>query len=134
MIMAGARGYLPKSCSPREIETAIVTIHKQGYYHSELADHTVFKAVEKKEIWIPKFTAQEIEVMKYCCTDMSYAEIAEKLGTTTRSVEGHRDSLFKKLEINARITLAFIAIELGIVPLELQPDAKYISSRKSRLL
>jgi DNA-binding NarL/FixJ family response regulator len=40
------------------------------------------------------------------------------MNTTAKSVEGYRDSLFKKLNINSRASLVMFAIRFGIVPLE----------------
>jgi len=120
MIRNGANGYLLKSCDPEEIKKALFTIHTKGVYFSDVISSQFFHAVQNKEIKLPNFTAKEVEVLKYCCTDLSYAQIAEKMRTTSRSVEGYRDSLFKKLKVNSRVSLALYAVQFGYVPLEIK--------------
>ncbi len=120
MIRNGANGYLLKSCDPEEIKKALFTIDTKGVYFSDVISSRFFHAIQNKEIKLPNFTAKEIEVLKYCCTDMSYAQIGEKMGTTSRSVEGYRDSLFKKLKVNSRVSLALYAVRFGYVPLEIK--------------
>ena len=60
----------------------------------------------------------ELNVMKHCCSDLSYEQIAIKIGTTKRSVEGYRDSIFKKLNINSRTAIAMYAIQFGLVTID----------------
>lgn len=120
MIRSGANGYLLKSCDPEEIKKALFTIHTKGVYFSDVISSQFFHAVQNREIKLPNFTAKEIEVLKYCCTDLSYVKIAEKMRTTSRSVEGYRDSLFKKLKVNSRVSLALYAVQFGYVPLEIK--------------
>jgi len=118
MIRNGANGYLVKRCSPHEIKKALQSICNNGYYYSEVANHQYFKLVNNKVIRLPNFTPKEIEVLRYSCTDLSYAEIGEKMKTTQRSVEGIRDSLFKKLDVHSRSSLVICAIKYGIVTID----------------
>lgn len=87
MITAGANGYLLKNCSPRELHTAITAIHEHGVHHSEVMTAKFFRAVIEDEVRLPKFTDQETEFMKPCCSDMSYAQIANKMGVSPKSVD-----------------------------------------------
>jgi DNA-binding NarL/FixJ family response regulator len=118
MLLNGANGYLLKTCEVEEIKKAIVDIYRNGIYFSELLSRKILRAIQNHTMKMPNFTAREIETLKYCCSDMSYAQIALKLGTTTRSVEGYRDSLFKKLNVNSRVSLALYAVKYGLVVLE----------------
>lgn len=115
MIMSGANGYLLKNCSPGELKNAIESIYNNGYYYYSQRMRKYYKMVENKEIKLPKFTPNELEVLKYSCSDLSYGEIANKMGKTSRSIEGYRDSLFRKLNINSRVGLVIHAIKFGIV-------------------
>ncbi|XZF13924.1 response regulator transcription factor [Chitinophagaceae bacterium MMS25-I14] len=119
MILNGANGYLLKSCDPTDIKKALVSIYNNGIYHSELVSSQFLHAIKNKEIKLPNFTEKELQVLKYCCSDLSYAQIAKNMNTTARSVEGYRDSLFKKLKVNSRVSLALYAVQAGITPLEI---------------
>jgi two-component system invasion response regulator UvrY len=64
--------------------------------------------------------------LKYCCSDLTYGQIAQKMNTSIRSVEGCRDRLFNKLNLNSRVALALFAIRFGLVTLETNFSGKTI--------
>jgi DNA-binding CsgD family transcriptional regulator len=68
--------------------------------------------LEKDAILI---SAKELEFLKWCCTEMVYKEIADKMHVSPRTVEDYRDSLFKKLKLSTRTGLVLHAIKSGIV-------------------
>lgn len=119
MILNGANGYLTKTSSPEEIKEALFTIHRDGLYFTTTITKSYFRSIQSNTIKIQEFTDRELQVLKYSCTDLSYEEIAAKMNTTKRSVEGYRDSLFKKLNLNSRVSLAIFAIKYGLVPMEI---------------
>jgi len=120
MIRHGASGYLLKSCDPEEIKKALIAVYNTGFYYSNTITSRFVQQVRSKEISIPNFTEAEIEMLKHCCSDLTYIEIAEKMNTTVRSIEGYRDSLFNKLSVNSRVSLSMFAIQFGLVPLEMK--------------
>lgn len=130
MIQHGASGYLLKTTEPRELKDAITTIHNGGFYYSELVPKKWSEAVKQNLIKAVELTEMEKLVLKYSCSDLSYAEIALQLKTTKRGVEGHRDNLFRKLDVHSRVGLALYAVQFGYALLgEILPDKKkYIGS------
>lgn len=113
MIKNGANGYLLKSCDPEELNMAVHSIYTDGYYYSEIANSTSFNMVQNKKFknWV--FSDREIELLRYACTEMSYADIAAEMNTTFKTVEGIRERLCVKLGVTTRIGLALASIELG---------------------
>jgi DNA-binding NarL/FixJ family response regulator len=126
MIMAGANGYLLKNCSPKELENALLAIHENGIYHSDIMSSRFFRSVMKKEIKLPTITEKETEFLKYCCSDMSYMQIAGKMGVTVKSVDWYRESLFKKLNVASRSGLVICAIQFGLMPLQIDTTGNTI--------
>lgn len=118
MIMKGANGYLLKNCRPEEVKEGVLSVYNDGIYFSNVVTRNYFHGIRNKEIRHSHFTENELNVLKKCCSSLSYAEIAKEMNTTTRSVEGLRDSLFKKLQMNNRVSLAMFAVQTGIVPIE----------------
>jgi len=117
MIKAGAKGYLLKNIHPAELEKALNALVTKGYYYPDWASSKVFSILadddenkKSKEIAI---TDRESEFLKYCCTEMTYKEIAEKMFLSARTVEGYRDSLFEKLGLKTRVGLVMYAIRSG---------------------
>jgi two-component system invasion response regulator UvrY len=118
-ILNGANGYVIKESKPEELKKAMLAIYTNGYYYSETVSGHFFKSVLSKEKKLTAFTATEVEVLKFSCTDLSYPQIAEKMKKTTRSIESHKERLFDKLQIHSRQSLVMKAIELGYIPLQL---------------
>ncbi len=116
MLIAGACAYLKKNISCQKLSEAIIAVHNNGVYFSELVSSQYWGAIQKKQIKLPNLTAAEMRVLKYCCMDLTYEEIACKLHITVASTKGHRDSMFKKLGIHNRVGLFRFAIENGIDP------------------
>lgn len=121
MIRAGVNGYLSKDCDPEEIKEALLSIYRTGIYYSELFAQKIAIALHSKKINVPDFTDREQTFLKHCCTDLTYTQIAQIMKSTPKSVEGYRDSLFRKLKVNSRVSLALFAVQTGIVPLECGP-------------
>ncbi len=118
MILNGANGFLIKSAPPLEIKNALLSIYNKGTYFSEVVTRNYFRAIQEKKIKAIEFTDKELQVLKLSCSDLNYEEIAQKMNTTKRSVEGYRDSLFKKLNVNSRVSLVIFAIQYGIFPID----------------
>jgi DNA-binding CsgD family transcriptional regulator len=66
---------------------------------------------------LPNITDNEKSFLKICGEDLTYSQIAEKLNKSQRSVEGYRDSLFRKFEVNNRASLVLLAVKMGIIKL-----------------
>ncbi len=114
MLQNGAGGFLTKDCKPEELQQAIISIHEIGCYYSGIAPKKIHTAVKNKELENPHLTKKEKEVLQYICTSKSYKEIADTLKTTTRSIEGLRDSLFNKFQVHDRAALAVLAYHLQL--------------------
>jgi DNA-binding CsgD family transcriptional regulator len=64
-----------------------------------------------------ELTDKEHHFLQFACSELTYREIAEKMGVSPRTVDGYRDILFTKLNIKTRVGLAVYAIKSGIVQL-----------------
>lgn len=117
MLRNGASGYFLKNSDPDELKKAIQSIYDTGFYHSELVSNNFFKIMSDTAS-LPKFKDKEQQFLKYCCSDLTYDEISKKMFMSVRSVEGYRDQLFRKLNVNSRTGLALWAIRMGLVPIE----------------
>jgi len=115
MISYGAGGYMLKDSEPEEIKTAILQMKNIGHYYSNLVPKRWADAIEHHQIKPIELTEMEKLILRHCCSDLSYEEIGKVLRTSKRSVEGHRDVLFKKLNVNSRVSLAIYAVRFGFV-------------------
>ncbi len=117
MIKAGATGYLNKNVHPAELENALDSISKRGFYYPDWATSRVLHALSNEKT--PgtasiAITEREKEFLGWSCTELTYKEIGEKMFCSARTVESYRDSLFEKLGVKTRVALALYAVKTGL--------------------
>jgi DNA-binding NarL/FixJ family response regulator len=116
MIKSGANGYLLKNIQPMELNKALDELVGKGFYYPEWAASKIFSSLSSEQTHKTPgitFTDRENEFLQYCCTEMTYKEIGEKMFCSTRTVEGYRDALFDKLGLKTRVGLAVYSIKSG---------------------
>jgi len=122
-IKAGAKGYLPKNTTRKEIIDAIHSIYNNNEYYSESISKTILKSYVQKaktsdsppERAEDKLSAREIEILKYFAGGMGNQEIADKLFISIRTVESHKNHIMQKLELKSTVELIKYAIKNKIV-------------------
>jgi DNA-binding NarL/FixJ family response regulator len=120
LLQAGVKGFLKKDIHPDELKFAINSVMLSGYYYS---NHTtgrllnLFRNQPEGNMSLHKamLSDQEVHFLKLVCTDMTYKEVAQRMGLNPRSVDSLRDQLFTKLDVKSRVGLAMVAIKHGIV-------------------
>ncbi len=130
LLLAGAGGFLIKDCEPEQLEKAIFAIHEYGMYSPDLDACRYLLSLINRSIKPPELTKEEILLLQHCCSDLSYAQIAEKMNTTMHSVDWHRNSLFKKLDVHSRSGLVVHAIQFGLVELSIDVTGRSIVLHK----
>jgi len=57
----------------------------------------------------------EREFLKLACTELTYQQIADKMKRSPKTIDGYRESLFQKLSVKSRVSLAMYAVKNGLV-------------------
>lgn len=120
LLQTGVKGFLKKDIHPEELKFAIRSVVHSGFYYS---NHTTGKLINlfrnNESGMIPLqrslLSPQEIEFMRLICSDLTYKEVAQKMGLNPRSIDSLRDQLFLKLDVKSRVGLAIVAIRHGII-------------------
>ena len=120
LLQSGVKGFLKKDIHPSELKFAIHSVMNAGYYYS---NHTagklanLFRSSDDKKNYLQNMmlSEQELQFLKLACSDLTYKEIAQKMGLNPRSVDNLRDQLFIKLDVKSRVGLALVAIKNGVV-------------------
>jgi two-component system, NarL family, invasion response regulator UvrY len=120
LLQAGVKGFLKKDIHPSELKFAIQSVVQNGYYYS---NHTTGKLVNlfrqhsdgNSLIQRSVLNDQEIHFLKLACSDLTYKEIAQRMGLNPRAVDTLRDQLFVKLDVKSRVGLALVALRQGVV-------------------
>jgi DNA-binding NarL/FixJ family response regulator len=122
-IKSGAKGYLPKNTTRKEIIDAIHAVYNNNEYYSESISKVILKSYVQKaktsdnipERAEDKLSGREIEILKYFAGGMTNQEIADKLYISIRTVESHKNHIMQKLELKSTVELIKYAIKNKIV-------------------
>jgi len=122
LLQTGVRGFLKKDIHPSELKFAIQSVMQSGYYYSNNTTGRLVNLFKNKHdgsmpLNNMVLSDQEVQFLKLACSDLTYKEIAQKLGLNPRTIDTLRDHLFIKLDVKSRVGLAMVAIRNGVVNL-----------------
>ena len=60
-----------------------------------------------------ELAGNELQFLKLACTERTYKEIAEQMNLSPKTIDGYRDTLFKKIGIKSRTGLVIFAVKNG---------------------
>jgi DNA-binding NarL/FixJ family response regulator len=89
MLRNGVKGYILKESKPAILKQAMEAIKNNEFYVNELVRDKLVNYITNEEI-------------------------AKEMFISVRTIDSHRDNLFRKLEINTRVGLVVFAIKHGI--------------------
>jgi DNA-binding NarL/FixJ family response regulator len=118
MIKAGCCAYLLKDIHPTELEKALFQIYERGYYNADASNINIRRLLLKTEADDAlQLTEKERQFLKLACSDKTYKQIAAEMNLSERTIDGYREVLFQKLNVQSRVGMAMEAIRLGVVSL-----------------
>lgn len=120
LLQVSVKGFLKKDIHPSELKFAIQSVVQSGYYYSHDTSGKLANLFrnngEKSPVLLRKMlTDQELLFLKLASSELTYKEIAQKMGLNPRSVDSLRDHLFDKLDVRSRVGLAMYAMRHGVV-------------------
>jgi two-component system, NarL family, invasion response regulator UvrY len=122
MIRSGAKGYLLKDTEPNELKRAIIEVATKGFYFSPLVNGRLINSITNDETAKhpdeAHLTEKELIFLNLICSDKSYREIADEMCLSVRTIDGYRDSLFHKLNVESRVGLVLYAVKKRIFVIE----------------
>ena len=114
---AGARGYLLKSDAERHIVTAIETLLRHQPYFSAQISETVLEGFLRsgrtspsEEGISPRLTPREREIIQLLAEGHRNKKIAQQLGISVKTVETHRTTLMRKIDVKSIVELVRYAV------------------------
>jgi len=120
---AGARGVVLKSDVGENMVAAVESISKGRRFFTSRVAETVVEAYLSKRLDGEKddpanqfiLTTREREVVQLLAEGKSNKEVADRLGISARTAEGHRSEIMRKLKLGSLADLVRFAIRNGIV-------------------
>ena len=114
-VRAGAAGYLLKDVQPKELVTAIRTVHEGGsLLHPVVAARLMEELAGSTPL--EQLTAREREVLVLIGRGLANKLIARELGIAEKTVKAHVSSVLAKLGLSDRTQAALFAVREGLVP------------------
>lgn len=125
VIRAGARGYVTKSISTRDLAEAIRRVHDGDAVFSPrlagfvldafAADPAANARPASEDPDLDRLTAREREVLRYIARGYAYKQVARALGISIKTVETHVSAVLRKLQLSNRHELSRWASDRRLV-------------------
>lgn len=124
---SGALGYIVKESASDKLLRGLETVSHGDYF----MDTAVSQKVINKLIALPEdagiapeaayhtLTPREQEIMTMVAEGFTTNEIATRLFISPKTVENHRSSIMRKLDVNSALELVRYAARLGLIDLDL---------------
>jgi two-component system response regulator NreC len=119
-INAGAKGYLPKNTTKKELVNAIIKINKGEEFFSPNISEILLKSYinkaknsdrEKKKVALSE---REIEILQLYAEGLTNQQIAERLFISVHTVAAHKTHIMQKLNIKKQLQLLKYAVKMKI--------------------
>jgi DNA-binding NarL/FixJ family response regulator len=117
VIRAGARGYVTKTISARELADAINRVadgdvvfspRLAGFVLDAFRDSPTMPSIDPE---LDQLTPRELEVLRLLARGYAYKEIAAELFISIKTVETHVSAVLRKLQLSSRHELTAWALE-----------------------
>ena len=123
MLKAGALGYVLKESGPEELLVAIRAVYTGEAYLSPgvtkaVLEDYVTQRMDSEQSRYYSLTLREKEVFRLAAEGRTSREIAEILHISPKTVEKHRSSMMRKLNLNNLSELIKYAIRKGFIELD----------------
>ena len=106
-MQAGARGYVLKDAPASEIIAAIEAVTGGGTFLSPAVSRRLFRNQAPR----PLLSSRESEILSALARGLSSKQIAREMNVSVRTVETHRQSIKRKLDLAGQAELIKYAVE-----------------------
>ncbi|HEX7946903.1 MAG TPA: response regulator transcription factor [Phenylobacterium sp.] len=116
-LAAGARGYVLKTDSERNLEAAISALGANKPYLSSLASQVLLDATasDGKRSRLESFTVRELEVAQLIAEGQSNKQMAHRLNISIKTIESHRSAAMRKAGVRTAAELVRFAIKHHLI-------------------
>jgi two-component system response regulator NreC len=123
MLKAGALGYVLKESEPDELLAAIRAVHRGEAFLTPAVTKAVLEdyltqRTDQAQSRYDSLTLREKEVFRLAAEGKTTRQIADMLGLSARTIEKHRASMMRKLELQNLFELIKYAIRQGLIDVD----------------
>jgi DNA-binding NarL/FixJ family response regulator len=118
LLQAGADGYVLKTASGDELVRAVRTVHRgESALSPEIATKVVRQMAsgrpEEAAGQVENLTERELDVLRLVARGMTNRSIGHELSISHRTVQGHLQSIYAKLDVSSRTEAVTEALRRG---------------------
>jgi two-component system response regulator NreC len=123
MLQAGALGYVLKESGPDELLAGIRAVHRgeaflsPGVTKAVLEDYLA-QRTNRVQSRYDSLTLREKEVLRLAAEGKTTGEMADMLHLSAKTIEKHRASMMRKLELHSLTELIKYAIRKGLIEVD----------------
>jgi two-component system, NarL family, invasion response regulator UvrY len=126
MLKLKVKGYLSKDIKVEDMHNALEDIMNKGFYYTDKVATIIANALNDNSkdeettnnALLVDLKENEREFIKLACTELTYAQIAEKMHLSVKTIEGYREALFLRFSLKNRVSLAMFAVRNGLVKID----------------
>ena len=121
ILCAGARGYLLKSDTARDLVSAVESLGRgRPFFSTSLAQTILDSYVHRRQDdegadFIPGLTSSERQIIQLLAEGYCNKEIADKQGITVKTAETHRANIMRKLKLRSISDVVRFAVRNQII-------------------
>lgn len=115
LIEMGVDGFISKGSEVPVLMDAIRSVMLGHEYFGQDIQSIIQNVMSSKMLDEKIFTNRELEIVQLCVKGYSVKMIAEELNVSTRTVESHKNNIFKKLGFNSTGEMVSYVLKNGIV-------------------
>jgi two-component system, NarL family, response regulator len=112
-VKAGARGYLSKNASRKEIVAAIRAVNDGGNWFPPSIEERIRERQSRATL-----SARELEILRMVAKGLTNREIAQVLAISQYTVRNHINHITDKLNVTDRTEAATVAMQQGVIQVE----------------
>lgn len=111
----GACGYLMKNAPASELERAVRSVMDTGWYYSSAIAERLLQPTAPSPT--DELTPRQCEILKLIAQGLGSKAIGHELGLSSKTIDGHRARLMKRLQLKDIASLTRYAVKNGMVKL-----------------
>jgi len=123
LLQAGADGYVLKTATSDELNRAVRTVHRgESALSPQIASKVVQQAVSGRPAaaadQVETLTDRELDVLRLAARGLTNRAIGHDLGISHRTVQGHLQSVYGKLDASSRTEAVTEALRRGWIVID----------------
>jgi DNA-binding NarL/FixJ family response regulator len=112
MIKSGVKGFLSKDVEPDELKKAIHSIALGKFHYNDAVSGKLIQMIQSgDDPGHHGLNHREYTFLEFCCSELTYKEIADQMFLSPKTIDGYRANLFERFNAKSRVGLVLLAIK-----------------------